>query len=54
MSSEAIKAIKTVKSFANEALEAEMYEEKLKELSVTSKKGFITEPVMRMVYRVSL
>ncbi len=54
MSSEAIRAIKTVKSFANEGLEARMYDEKLKELYETSRKGFIVEPTLHMVDRVIL
>ena len=53
MSSEAIRAIKTVKSFANEELEAEMYDEKLKELYETSKRGFIAQPALRLADRVS-
>ena len=53
MASEAIKAIKTVKSFANEQKEEKLYEEKLQELYETAKKGFITEPLLRGVNGVN-
>ncbi len=54
MESEAVRGIKTVKSFANEWLEVKLCYEKLKELYQVTKKGFIAEPVLQVIDQVNL
>ena len=52
MASEAVKCIRTVKTFANEDLEASKYDEKLNDLYVTGKSDIVKKPIMQTFERV--
>ena len=54
MASETIRSIRTVKSFANEELEANKYKEKLDELYEASNKDINLKPIMQMFEHVSM
>ena len=54
MASETIRNIRTVKSFANEALEAQKYKAKLEELQKISKKDRMVEPILNNFEKVNL
>ncbi len=52
MASQAITCVKTVKSFANEDLEAAKYDEKLSDLYLNAKKDIILKPMLQTIERV--
>ena len=54
MASEAVRNIKTVKSFANEGLEAKRYHEKLLEKHRLSQRGQLIEPILENLEKVKL
>ena len=52
MASEAVRNIRTVKSFANEDMEAKRYYEKLVELYHLQQRGQMIEPVLKNFEKV--
>ena len=52
LASEAVKCVKTVKSFANEDLEGAKYDKKLGELYLNAKKDIVYKPVLQTIERV--
>ncbi len=52
LASEAIRCVRTVKSFASEDLETAKYDEKLSNLHINAKKDIILKPVLQTVERV--